>query len=225
MSSAIMEPLLGLRNYLQIKGAFMLSFLLSVVVISLSGVMMPGPLFAVTVAKSYKSQFAGAQVAVGHAIIEIPLILLIYFGLGRFFQHELVQLTLSVLGGVVLLWLGIGMFRARARVVETGKDLPYNSVVAGVVTSILNPFFILWWVTIGSMLIMKSLNFGITGFALFIPIHWLCDLVWLSLVSFTVYKTHSFLDQRLQEWIFIVLSVALLYFGGQFIVKGILLVT
>ena len=147
----------------------MLSFLLSVVVISLSGVMMPGPLFAVTVAKSYKSQFAGAQISAGHALVEIPLILLIYFGLGRFFQHELVQLTLSLLGGVVLLWLGIGMFRARARVVETGKDLPYNSVVAGVVTSTLNPFFILWWVTIGSMLVMKSLNFGITGFALFIP--------------------------------------------------------
>ena len=96
------------------------SFLLSVVVISLSGVMMPGPLFAVTVAKSYKSQFAGAQIAAGHALVEIPLMLLIYFGLGRFFQYELVQLTLSLLGGVVLLWLGIGMFRARTRVVEMG---------------------------------------------------------------------------------------------------------
>ena len=78
------------------------SFLLSVVVISLSGVMMPGPLFAVTVAKSYKSQFAGVQIAAGHALVEIPLMLLIYFGLGRFFQYELVQLTLSLLGGLVL---------------------------------------------------------------------------------------------------------------------------
>ena len=53
----------------------------------------------------------------------------------------------------------------------------------------LNPFFLVWWVTVGSLLLM------------------------------------TFLAQRLQEWIFIVLSVALLYFGGQFIVKGILLVT
>ena len=122
MGGAIMEPLLGLRSCLQIKGAFMLSFLLSVVVISLSGVMMPGPLFAVTVAKSYKSQFAGVQIAAGYALVEIPLILLIYFGLGRFFQHELVQLTLSLLGGVVLLGLGIGIFRARTRVVATGRS-------------------------------------------------------------------------------------------------------
>jgi len=200
------------------------SFLLSVVVISLSGVMMPGPLFAVTVAKSYKSQFAGAQIAAGHALVEIPLILLIYFGLGRFFQHELVQLTLSVLGGVVLLWLGIGMFRARTRVVETGKDLPYNSVVAGVVTSILNPFFILWWVTIGSMLIMKSLNFGVTGFALFIPVHWLCDLVWLLVVSVLVYRTRSLWGRKFQEGLFITCGLLLIGSGGWFMISGIRLV-
>lgn len=200
------------------------SFLLSVVVISLSGVMMPGPLFAVTVAKSYKSQFAGAQIAAGHALVEIPLILLIYFGLGRFFQHELVQLTLSLLGGVVLLGLGIGIFRARTRVVETGKDLPYNSVVAGVVTSTLNPFFILWWVTIGSMLVMKSLNFGITGFALFIPVHWLCDLVWLSFVSILVYRTRSLWGRKFQEGLFITCSLLLIGFGVWFLISGLQLV-
>ena len=202
----------------------MLSFLLSVVVISLSGVMMPGPLLAVTVAKSYKSQFTGVQIAAGHALVEIPLILLIYFGLGRFFQHELVQLTLSLLGGAVLVWLGIGMFRARTRVVETGRDLPYNSVVAGVVTSILNPFFMLWWATIGSMLIMTSLNFGITGFALFIPVHWLCDLVWLSFVSILVYRTRSLWGRKLQEGLFITCGLLLIGFGIWFVVSGLQLV-
>jgi len=200
------------------------SFLLSVVAISLSGVMMPGPLFAVTIAKSYRSQFAGVQIAVGHALVEIPLILLIYFGLARFFQHELVQLTLSVLGGAVLIWLGTGMFRARTRVIEMGKDLPYNSVVAGVVTTTLNPFFILWWATIGSMLIMKSLNFGITGFALFILIHWLCDLVWLSFVSILVYKTQSLWGKKFQQGLFITCGLLLIGFGVWFLVSGLQLV-
>jgi len=186
--------------------------------------MMPGPLFAVTIAKSYRSQFAGAQIAVGHALVEIPLILLIYFGLARFFQLELVQLTLSVLGGGVLLWLGIGMFRARTRVIEMGKDLPYNSVVAGVVTTTLNPFFILWWVTIGSMLIMKSLNFGMTGFALFIPVHWLCDLVWLSFVSILIYKTQSLWGRKFQQGLFITCGLLLIGFGVWFLVSGLQLV-
>ena len=199
----------------------MLPLLLSVVGISLSGVMMPGPMFAVTVAKSYKSQFAGTQIALGHAIVEIPLIMLIYFGFARFFENELVQLTLSILGGAMIIWLGIAMFRARAKVVQKGEDLPYNSVVAGVVTSALNPFFILWWATIGSMLIMNSLEFGITGFALLIPIHWLCDLVWLSFVSILVYKTQALWGRKFQQGLFIACSLLLIGFGGWFLVSGV----
>jgi len=202
----------------------MLSFLLSVVLISLSGVMMPGPMFAVTVAKSYKSQFAGIQIALGHAIVEIPLILLIYFGFARFLQDELVQFIMSVLGGAVLIWLGIGMFKVRARVIEVGKDLPYSSVVAGVVTSALNPFFILWWATIGSMLIMNSLSFGITGFALFVPVHWLCDLVWLSFVSILVYRTQSLWGRKFQGGMFTACSLLLIGFGVWFLITGLRLV-
>jgi len=202
----------------------MLQFLLSLVVISLSGVMMPGPMFAVTVAKSYKSQLAGTQIALGHAIVEIPLMLLIYFGFAQFFQDELVQIILSVLGGAILIWLGISMFKARARVVEVGTDLPYNSVVAGVATSALNPFFILWWATIGSMLIMNSLEFGITGFALLIPVHWLCDLVWLSFVSILVYKTKSLWGRKFQGGLFASCSLLLIGFGVWFLVSGIQMV-
>jgi len=202
----------------------LITFLLSVIVISLSGVMMPGPVFAVTIAKSYKSQFAGTQIALGHALVEIPMMLLIYFGFARFFQDEPVQLALSLLGGAVLIWLGIGMFRARARVIGMGKDLPYNSVVAGVVTTALNPFLIFWWATIGSMLIMNSLEFGTTGFALLIPTHWLCDLIWLSFVSTLVYKTRSLWGRKFQEGLFITCSLLLVGFGGWFLISGLRLV-
>jgi len=196
----------------------------TVVVTSLSGVMAPGPMFTMTLAKSYKSPWAGVQVSLGHAVIEVPLILLIYFGVAQFFQNIVVQLVLSVLGGGMIIWMGIGLFRARKEVARGSKDTSYSAFVAGILMSGLNPFFLVWWVTVGSLLLMTFLEFSPQGLILFIVVHWLCDLVWLSLVSFTVYKTHSFLDQRLQEWIFIVLSVALLYFGGQFIVKGFLLV-
>jgi len=202
----------------------MLPILLSVVVISFSGVMMPGPMFAVTLAKSYKSQLAGAQIALGHAIIEVPLILLIYFGFARFFQSSIVQLVLSILGGSMILWLGIAMFRARAEVVQKGKDLPYNAFTAGILTSVFNPFFLLWWATIGSMLIMKFLDFGTIGLIVFIIVHWLCDLAWLSLVSTLVYRTHSLWGRKFQEWLFIACSLLLIGFGGWFLISGIQLV-
>jgi len=202
----------------------MLPLLLSAVVISLSGVMMPGPMFAVTLAKSYRSPWAGTQISLGHAVIEVPLILLIYFGFARFFENNTVQLVLSLLGGAMIIWMGIAMFRARAEVVQRGNDLPYSAFAAGILTSGFNPYFLLWWATIGSMLVMKFLDFDITGLIVLIVVHWLCDLVWLSLVSTVVYRTRSLWGLKFQEWLFITCSLLLIGFGGWFLVSGIRLV-
>ncbi len=202
----------------------MLAALGTVVLISLSGVMMPGPMFAVALAKSYESPWAGAQVSLGHAVIEVPLILLIYFGFASFFQKRGLQLVLSLAGGGMIIWMGVSMFLARAELVQGGSDLPYSAFTAGIITSGLNPFFLLWWVTVGSLLLMKflgSIKYKASGLALFTAVHWMCDLVWLSLVSVIVYKTHAFWGSQIQEWVFIACSLLLVGFGVWFIEKGI----
>ena len=161
--------------------------------------------------------------SLGHAVIEVPLILLIYFGLKEYFQNEILQLVLAVLGGGMIVWMGIDLFRARRKMAREGRDTPYNAFVAGILMSGLNPFFLFWWATVGSLLLTQFIDaVGTWGLPFFIVVHWLCDLVWLSVVSFTVFRTHRFWGLKVQEWIFIVLSAALLYFGGQFIVKGII---
>ncbi|MFC1951918.1 LysE family transporter [Chloroflexota bacterium] len=199
----------------------MLPILLSVVVISFSGVIMPGPLFAVTLAKSYKSPWAGTQVSLGHAVVEVPLIMLIYFGFAQFFQNDLVQIGLSVVGGGMIVWLGVSMFRTRTEVGQKGKDLPCSAFAAGVFTSGFNPFFLLWWATIGSMLIMKILDSGTIGLMAFIIVHWLIDLVWLSFVSNVVYRTRSLWGIKFHEWLFIACSLLLIGFGAWFLISGI----
>jgi len=201
----------------------MLAALGTVVITSLSGVMMPGPMFTVTLAKSLKSPWAGVMVSLGHAVVEVPLIVLVYFGLANFFQNEILKLVLSVVGGGMIIWMGYDLFHARKKIVSEGKDTRYNAFIAGILMSGLNPFFLLWWVTVGSLLIVNfRAAVGSWGLPFFIIVHWLCDLVWLTLVSVTIFRTHSFWGEKVQEWVFIVLSVALLYFGGQFIVKGII---
>ena len=200
----------------------MLAALGTVIVTSLSGVMAPGPMFAVALAKSLKSPWAGVLISLGHAVIEVPLILLIYFGLARFFENEVVGLVLSILGGAMIIWMGYSLFRARKELSREGRDTTYNAFMAGILMSGLNPFFLVWWVTVGSLLLRTFLDaVGDWGLPFFIIVHWLCDLVWLSLVSVVIFKTRSFWRPRTQEWIFIGLGLALLYFGGQFIVKGI----
>ena len=199
----------------------MVPFLSSVAVISLSGVMMPGPMFAVAVARSYHSPSTGAKMALGHAIVEIPLMLIIYFGLGRFFDREPIQIALYLVGGALLVWMGIAMFRRRQKPVEEAGELKYNSVVSGVITSVANPLFFLWWAAVGSMLIMKSLNFGVTGFILLITIHLLCDFGWLFFISNIVYRTQSIWKDKFRVGLLIACSFLLIGFGGWFLTTGI----
>jgi threonine/homoserine/homoserine lactone efflux protein len=113
------------------------------------------------------------------------------------------------------------MFRARMEVVTQGKDLPYSAFTAGIITSGLNPFFLLWWATIGSLLVMRFVEFGTGGLSLFIAVHWLCDLFWLSLVAAVVYKTHTLWGRKVQELVFVASSLLLAGFGVWFMVSGI----
>ena len=199
----------------------MSAFLVSVALISLSGVMIPGPNFAVAVAKSYRSPFAGTKIALGHALVEVPVIMLIFFGLANFFQNDAVQIALSILGGGMLIFIGISLFRRIKNTDEMPRDLPYNSIAAGAATSAFNPFFILWWATVGSMLVMKSLTFGTLGFSLFIPVHLACDFIWLTFVSVLVYKTRSLWGRKLQTGLFIASGILLVGFGIWFLSSGV----
>lgn len=201
----------------------MLAALGTVIVTSLSGVMAPGPMFAVTLAKSLKSPWAGVLVSLGHAVIEVPLILLIYFGLERFFTNEIFSLVLALLGGGMIVWLGISLFNASPVMTREGKDTPYNAFVAGIMMSGLNPFFLFWWATVGLKLLKEFMGaVGTWGLPLFIVVHWLCDLAWLSLLSVVIYRTRTFWGPKIMEWVFIVLALALLYFGEHFIIRGIM---
>ncbi len=204
----------------------MLLFLASVAFISISGVMMPGPVFAVTVNRGVKSQFAGVRVALGHALIEIPLILLIYYGFASFFQDPVVQKVLFLVGGGVLIWMGIRGLRSKEKAVKEGRDLPRNSVLAGAITTALNPFFILWWATIGSMLIMQSLTFQsptfpMLGFVLFAIVHLACDFGWLASISVMVHRTKKLLGGKVQRGLILASTLLLIGFGGWFLSVGI----
>ena len=202
----------------------MLAALVSLILISFSGVMLPGPMFAVALAKSFKSPWTGVQMSLGHAVVEVPLILLIYCGFARFFENDYVRFGLSIAGGAMIVWLGVSLFRVRSEVAQKGRDLPYNAFVAGILLSMLNPFFILWWATIGSMLLMKFLDVSNQGLAIFIFVHWLVDLAWLSLISLISFKTRRLWGKRAHETVFAACSLLLVGFGGWFLVSGVQIV-
>ncbi len=199
----------------------MLAVLLGVLGVSFSGVMLPGPMFAVALAKSFRSPWTGIQMSLGHAVIEVPLILVIYLGFSRFFHNEFVRFGLSIAGGAVVAWMGVSLLRARAELAEERRDSPYSAFVAGITLTALNPFFILWWATIGSALLMKFLDYSRQAMPLFITTHLLADVAWLSFVSVLTFKTHRLWSKGLQKAIFTACALLLVGFGAWFVVSGI----
>src|SRR5512143_2463185 len=112
-----------------------LIFLSEAVLISLSGVMAPGPITAVAVGRGSKSPHAGALVAIGHGIVEFPVMAAVFYGVGRVLQIPYVQSVIGALGAAFLVYMGVGMLRSVLRG-DTGLEASDRSpVLAGVVLS------------------------------------------------------------------------------------------
>jgi len=196
-------------------------------VVGLSGAMAPGPVLTVTISETLKRGFkAGPMIVLGHAILEIILLVLIVGGLGPFFENPIVNKVILIVGACVLLWMGaISILKNKENTENAlnakGTKTPYGPVLAGIVLSISNPFWIIWWVSIGMGFITQSLQFGITGLLSFYFGHILADLTWYSFVSFSVSAGRRLCPPMLYRAVFITCGIALICLGGIFISKAI----
>jgi len=199
----------------------LLTFLMGAIVISLSGVMAPGPLTTVTVGEGAKSPHAGAIIAVGHGIVEFPLMVAIFYGFGYFIDIAPVKAGISLIGGLFLLIMAVGMFQS-IKGVEIGQETSARSpLTAGMALSLGNPYFIIWWATVGASLALSSVRFGLIGFVLFALVHWLCDFIWLYFLSALSFKGGRFFGKIFQKAVFAVCGVFLVFFGLKFILDGL----
>ncbi len=196
----------------------LLFFLIEVVVISLSGVMAPGPVTAAAIGMGTRSRYAGALIAVGHGIVEFPLMILIVLGMGRILKLPAAQIVIGLAGGIFLLIIAIQMLRslrsAEKQQAQVTKSAP---VLAGIILSAGNPYFLLWWATIGLALATTATGIGTWAFVVFAIVHWLCDLVWLSALSWASFKGSVLLGPRGLRIVLMICSAALFAFGLFFI--------
>ena len=191
-------------------------FLASVALISMSGVLLPGPLFAVTIEKAAKRKTAGVLIALGHGIVEFPLMFLIFFVLSEFAIPDFVQLAVGLVGGLLMIFMGIRTFRNRNKAETAHVSSKRDSLLAGVWTTAANAGFILWWLTIGTTLILNAKLFGLLGFSVFAGVHWFCDFLWYSVVAFLIFKSQRFWTKRVQDGITFLCVAVFVGFGAYF---------
>ncbi len=177
---------------------------------------MPGPLFAVTIQKAAKSKISGALIAVGHGLIEFPLMFLIFILLIKFEIPDAVQIMVGLVGGFLMVFMGVQTFRNRQKQNEAKLSPKRDSILAGVYTTAANAGFILWWLTIGTTLILNAKLFGLLGFSIFAGVHWLTDFAWYSVSAFLIFKSQRFWNDRVRSGITLFCVVVFVGFGLYF---------
>lgn len=195
-----------------------------------SGALVPGPLLTYDIQLSYRKGFwVGPQLILGHAILEVIVIVCLIGGLGRYLQLSIVQIILGMLGGSVLIWMGYDLIWTESRKghmmlkeqAATNEKVPIiinlNPVVAGIVISLSNPYFLLWWAVIGLGIMIESLKLGWAGIIVFFIAHELTDLIWYSLVSAAVSKGRDFISDRFYRWLLIICGIFLIFLAGTFL--------
>ena len=201
-------------------------FLLSAAGISLTGVMLPGPMTAATIAKGYSDKHAGAWIAAGHAVIEIPIIAVIYAVIYFGFEHSIdlpqVKMGIYLAGGLMLLYLGFRMFRATGDATDKVAGLPASSLVTGIVITGTNPTFYIWWATVGIALISSAAMFGLVGVILFTIVHLPCDFAWSEFLSLSTFKSRRWWTQKVRRIVFSVCASVLAGFGFWFCLSAFL---
>jgi len=122
----------------------------------------------------------------------------------------------------ILIYMGFRMIRAEKKSSEEYEGFRHSSFIAGILATGANPYFLLWWVTVGTALIINAKVFGFIGFLVFAITHWLCDFLWNTFVSVTVFKSKRFWTKKVHDVILGFCFAVLVGFGTWFIISTLL---
>jgi len=183
--------------------------------------MAPGPITAATLAAGARSRHAGALIALGHAVVEMPLILLLAAGIGAFLKSPAVKAGIGLAGGVVLVLMGAQLLLSlRSCKTDSEATVQRRPFMTGVVLTGANPYFLFWWATVGLALATQATEYGAVALLAFGVVHWLCDLGWLEVLSWAGFRSSQAFGLRSQKVISVICAIVLLGFGLKFLYEA-----
>jgi threonine/homoserine/homoserine lactone efflux protein len=192
-----------------VAGTLLVSFL-----IGLTGALAPGPTLVATIQSSMKNGWiTGPKVSAGHIILETLVFLLIFLGASA--TAVRFSGSIALIGGVALMVFGVLTIR------ESRTPLPgaltgtiiNNPYMAGIITGITNPYFWIWWLTIGSALLLQTMESGLIFGLIFMFGHWMADTGWLTAVSTSIHRGRTILSPRGYTFTLALCGVFLVLFG------------
>lgn len=205
--------------------------LVTAFLVGLSGAMAPGSLLAVVITETLRGGFwAGPLVVLGHAIVEIFMVLALSMGLGRILSYPKTLGFVGLSGGLMLLYFGYStLMSARSASLpddaggqEEKANLKISVAIPGIAATISNPYWILWWATVGAAYIASGLSLGPKGPIAFYLGHISSDFAWYAFVSFLLTTGGRFFTTKTYRFILGGCGVAVMLLGFYFLGLGII---
>ncbi len=204
-----------------------LVFGLTAFFVGFSGAVVPGPMLTASITESLaKGYKAGTSVVLGHVAAETGMVVLMALGLSQLIGLKGPFVIICIIGGVFLCLMGINLVRQgrRAAAIEaTARDhrSTYGPVYSGLITSVFNPYFFMWWFTVGGAFIFQGLQLaGLVGLVAFLLGHWTSDFSWYGFVSFCTDKGSAIMGPKAYRFVLIGCGVFLAILGTSFIYNG-----
>lgn len=198
--------------------------------VGFSGAVTPGPVLSIAISETAKKGFlAGPLIVVGHSVVELAMVIALSFGASQLMTVQAFTKGVAIVGGLVLFWMGVAMVFSALRGNNTLSRSESNgarpslagTVVMGAVATLSNPYWFVWWGTVGVLYVVKSMSFGTAGLTVFYTGHILSDLLWYSAVGLIITLSRTFLSDVAYRVIIAVCGLFLVGIGVYFINSGI----
>jgi threonine/homoserine/homoserine lactone efflux protein len=205
-----------------------LTFIATVVVVTVSGALAPGPAFFANIAQGTKSGARGGLAfSVGHTIFEFSLVILLAFTLQTVANEPLIKLVVGLAGGIALIIFGFLQVREaltpRTAVSKNERVLSKNSLLLGILFTGLNPYFIIWWLTVGLSLVENALSLAsFAGVLIMYAAHVWMDYAWITGTAYLAKKGTNLTGKKGYRMLTVIFGLILIVFGLYFLVSALL---
>jgi threonine/homoserine/homoserine lactone efflux protein len=198
--------------------------------VGFSGAMAPGPISTLVVTQASRRGFwVGPLLTLGHAIAEATVVSGLALGLRELLATSRLTMAIALVGGPVLVWMGATTLRDALRqpalvpqvAAVDRRQSRWGPVGAGIAASVSNPYWLVWWSTVGASYIVLSLQRGVPGLAAFYSGHILSDLSWNSLLAFLMASGRRWLPAGAMRGFLIVAGLFLIGLGIYFALTGL----
>ncbi len=169
---------------------------------------------------------AGTSVVFGHVIVETSMIVLLALGLSQIIGLKTPFIIICIVGGAVLVFMGVNLIKSGQRKC-LHRDCRRRAKVRtrphlrGIITSVSNPYFFMWWFTVGATFVFEGLRLaGLVGLATFLIGHWASDFSWYGFVSFCTDRGAAVAGDKAYRFVLIGCGVFLSVLGLVFVYSG-----